>query len=475
MFAEDLPDSDKKPPASLQHTSAANTYSMHFMVSGAATDYDLYVGNGRRPNNNNNPNRGRIGRERAPARGNPNRGVLGRGVPGRGQPRKAPRGVNPQRGQGPWAVPARNLRGNPQPPNLGGRNPPNSNPRPNPGGPRGPAGPGGLGPLGGPGGPGPLGPNGPPAGQPASRGADPAVLAILDRLVEAQEKQVTDKKDTKWFTQFPSNKFDGTKPGKSLDHWNLFMQYWNYVLHKGYVPVQNDASYFAIFREQFVLTLSGIAYSWFKQIIPVYHNIEDVKAAFLKWFNEWGQTVKQHMTAWNNLKFDLNKHDMDVFMRQLQWLASILYMAEDQTLEKFKDAFDMNIAAHLIECATLDEAREKVEQLVFIYKSNNPTSASSVLIHTQQADKREVQEHQLAAVDKVEKPRNSNDKVRGGGNNSLNRQNTQQQSNNQNNRGQGNYRQQRGRFNYRGNNPRGRGFNQNDQRQNSRGRGYGRG
>ena len=207
----------------------------------------------------------------------------------------------------------------------------------------------------------------------------------------------------------------------------------------------------------------------------MYHDIEDVKTAFLKRFNEWGQTVKQHITAWNNLRFDLNKHDMDVFMRQLQWLASILYMTEDQTLKKFKYAFDMNIAAHLIECTTLDEAREKAKQLVFIYKSNNPTSASMVLIHAQQPDKREVQEHQLAVVEKVDKQRATMNKPRSGGNNSQNRQNSQQNNSNQNNRGQGNYRQQRGRFNYRGNNQRGRGYYQNDQRQNSRGRGYGRG
>ena len=93
------------------------------------------------------------------------------------------------------------------------------------------------------------------------------------------------------------------------------------------------------------------------------------------------------MTAWNNLKFDLAKHDMDVFTCQLQLLASILYMTEDQTLEKFKDSFDMNIAAHLIECETLDEATEKVEQLVFIYKSNNLTTASTVLLHEQESDK----------------------------------------------------------------------------------------
>ena len=131
-------------------------------------------------------------------------------------------------------------------------------------------------------------------GPPAGRGADPAIVAILNRLVQVQEKQVSDKKDTKCFTQFPSKKFDGTEQGKSPDHWNLFMQYWNlfmqywnYILHKGYVPGQNDANYFATFWEHFVLTLSSIAYSWFKQIIPMYHDIEDVKAVFRKRFNEW--------------------------------------------------------------------------------------------------------------------------------------------------------------------------------------------
>ena len=71
----------------------------------------------------------------------------------------------------------------------------------------------------------------------------------------------------------------------------------------------------------------------------------------------------------------------------------------------------MNIAVHLIECATLDEAREKAEQLVFIYKNNNPSSASSVLMHTQLNDKREIQEHELATVEKVDKQRNISEKA----------------------------------------------------------------
>ena len=102
-------------------------------------------------------------------------------------------------------VPGRNLQGNLQLPNLGGHNPPNPNPNPNPNlnpnpppNPGGPGHPGGPGRPGGPGGPGPPGLGGPPMGGPlASRGADPAVVAILNRLVQEQEKQVSDKKDTK--------------------------------------------------------------------------------------------------------------------------------------------------------------------------------------------------------------------------------------------------------------------------------------
>ena len=168
------------------------------------------------------------------------------------------------------------------------------------------------------------------------------------------------------------------------------------MLQKGYVPVQNAADYSTTPHKQFAGTPPRIAYLWFKQAILAYQNIKDVKAVFLKCFNQCGQTVKQHMTTWNNLKLDLVKHDMDVFTHQLQLLVSILYMTEDQTSEKFKDSFDMNIAAHLIECKTLDEAREKAEKLVFIYKSNNLTTASTVLLHNHVNNKKEVQEHQLA-------------------------------------------------------------------------------
>ena len=297
---------------------------------------------------------------------------------------------------------------------------------------------------------------------------DPDLVAILNRLVNAQEKQANDKNESKRFTQFPTVKFDGSEPAKSLDHWNIFMQYWIYVLRKGYVPAHNDPTYYAIFCQQFILTLTGIAYTWFKQIQENFNDINDVKAAFLKRFNEWGQTVKQHMTAWNSLKFDVQKHDMDVFTRKLKLLASILYMTDDQTLEKFKDSFDTTIAAHLIECNTLSEAREKAEQLVFLYKSTAPLPAPTVLLHNASVDQKEINEHQLAPVGRHDKKNpNNKDKPKQFNNNDPSRGQNQSYQH-----GQGNYRPQRGWYQQRGGTFRGRPSSQNEQRYNTRGCGY---
>ena len=90
---------------------------------------------------------------------------------------------------------------------------------------------------------------------------DPGIVAILNRLVNVQEKQASDKNESKRFTQFPTVKFDGSSPEKSLDHWNIFMQYWIYVLGKGYIPQNTDANYYIVFCQQFILTLTGIAYT----------------------------------------------------------------------------------------------------------------------------------------------------------------------------------------------------------------------
>ena len=114
--------------------------------------------------------------------------------------------------------------------------------------------------------------------------------------------------------------------------------------------------------------------------------------------------------------------------------------------KSLKIRFDTNIAAHLIECETLAEAREKAEQLVFLYKNTAPTSASTVLLHDNTPDPKELKEHQLAPVLKSDKKgQNQRDRNKQVNNNDSPRgQNTSFQ------RGQSGFRHTRGRSNQRG-------------------------
>ena len=110
-------------------------------------------------------------------------------------------------------------------------------------------------------------------------------------------------------------------------------------------------------------------------------------------------------------------------------------MTDDQTLEKFKDSFDTTIAAHLIECNTLSEAREKAEQLVFLYKSTAPLPAPTVLLHNASVDQKEINEHQLAPVGRHDKKNpNNKDKPKQFNNNDPSRGQNQSYQ-----RSQGNY------------------------------------
>ena len=69
-----------------------------------------------------------------------------------------------------------------------------------------------------------------------------------------------------------------------------------------------------------------------------------MKQAFLKRFNPWGDTRRQQQDAWNKLKFDMTKDDIDAFVVDMKMLASILGHNDDVITEKFKDIFpDPNI------------------------------------------------------------------------------------------------------------------------------------
>ena len=135
----------------------------------------------------------------------------------------------------------------------------------------------------------------------------------------------------------------------------------------------------------FKLTLQDIALGWFETESPNWLTEDQMKQAFLKRFNPWGDTRCQQQNAWNKLKFDMTKDDVDAFVVDMKMLASILGHNDDVIVEKFKDIFpDLNIEAALIAMDDFAAMQAKAKQLVQIYKPTHDSTMASVaiLVHT---------------------------------------------------------------------------------------------
>ena len=158
----------------------------------------------------------------------------------------------------------------------------------------------------------------------------------------------------------------------------------------------------------FKLTLQEIALGWFETESPAWQTEEQMKQVFLKRFNPWGDTRCQQQDAWNKLKFDMTKDDVDAFVVNMKMLASILGHQDDVIMEKFKDIFpDPNIEAALIAMDNFAAMQTKAKQLVQIYKPAHDSTLGSatILVHTagQTPDKSKttqpkINQHQLAPI-----------------------------------------------------------------------------
>ena len=86
----------------------------------------------------------------------------------------------------------------------------------------------------------------------------------------------------------------------------------------------------------FKLTLQDKALRWFETESPTWLMEDQMKQAFLKRFNPWGDTRCQQRDAWNKLKIDMTKDDIDAFVIDMKMLASILGHNDDVIMEKFR-------------------------------------------------------------------------------------------------------------------------------------------
>ena len=242
----------------------------------------------------------------------------------------------------------------------------------------------------------------PPQPQPL-QGADPALVQILQMM---QNRDANRDNSCKQFLMFPKESFTGQDKKLAKSHWAEFSKYLDYQNQQGTIP--RDLAHLPDIKSMFKLTLQDIALGWFETESPNWLTEDQMKQSFLKRFNPWGDTRRQQQDAWNKLKFDMTKDDVDSFVVDMKTLASILGHNDDVIMEKFKDVFpDPNIEAALIAMDDFAAMQTKAKQLVHIYKPahDSPMASAAIPVHTvdntatkSKSSQPKSNQHQLAPI-----------------------------------------------------------------------------
>ena len=214
----------------------------------------------------------------------------------------------------------------------------------------------------------------------ALQGADLALVQILQMM---QNRDANRDNSRKQFLMFPKECFTGEDKKKAKSHWAEFSKYLDYQNQQGTIP--KDLAHLPEIKSMFKLTLQDIALRWFETESPNWLTEDQMKQAFMKRFDPWGDTRRQQQDAWNKLKFDIAKDDINSFVVDMKTLASILGHNDDVITEKFKDIFpDPNIEAALIAMDDFVAMQTKAKQLVQIYKPthDSPMALAAILVHT---------------------------------------------------------------------------------------------
>ena len=238
---------------------------------------------------------------------------------------------------------------------------------------------------------------------PPLQGADPTLVQILQMM---QNRDANRDNSRKQFLMFPKECFNGQDKKLAKSHWAEFSKYLDYQNQQGTIP--RDLAHLPEIKSLFKLTLQDIALGWFEPESPILLTEDQMKQSFLKRFNPWGDTRRQQQDAWNKLKFDMTKDDVDSFVVDMKTLASILGHNDEIIMEKFKDVFpDPNIEAALIAMDDFALMQKKAKQLVHIYKPahDSPMASAAILVHTAEnaavkgkSSKPKSNQHQLAPI-----------------------------------------------------------------------------
>ena len=129
----------------------------------------------------------------------------------------------------------------------------------------------------------------------ALQGADPALVQILQMM---QNRDANRDNSRKQFLMFPKESFTGEDKKKAKSHWAEFSKYLDYQDQQGTIP--RDLAHLPEIKSMFKLTLQDIALWWFETESPNWLTEDQMKQAFLKRFNPWGDTRCQQQDGINS-------------------------------------------------------------------------------------------------------------------------------------------------------------------------------
>ena len=117
------------------------------------------------------------------------------------------------------------------------------------------------------------------------QGADPVLVKILQMM---QNRDANRDNSRKQFLMFPKESFTGQDKKIAKSHWAKFSKYLDYQNQQGTIP--RDLAHLPEIKSMFKLTLQDIALGWFETKSPTWLTEDQMKQAFLKRFNPWGDT-----------------------------------------------------------------------------------------------------------------------------------------------------------------------------------------
>ena len=109
----------------------------------------------------------------------------------------------------------------------------------------------------------------------------------------------------------------------------------------------------------------------------------DLKEKFLRDFSPYGQTHRQWIAKWADLKFNPDTDNIDEFIAHFEDLASLNNIQDDYKLHSFKIAMPREVELHLSRSNNLQDCYQTAKELLTIvqphtYKQNVSTILSPI-------------------------------------------------------------------------------------------------